>query len=386
MTSARLHDINPFYVMELMNLAHAEEAAGRDVVHMEVGEPDFGCPQPVIAAGKAALDAGRTQYTAALGLPALRAAIAHEYASFYGVEIDPVRVIVTPGASGALQLIMGMLLDQGDDILMADPGYPCNRHVARLFGARAVPVPVDASTHYQPTVEQLESACTSQTRAVLLATPSNPSGSVLSLDELKRIADWARNREIQLIVDEIYQGLIYGCDLTTVLTVAPEAYVVNSFSKYYGMTGWRVGWLIAPEASVGALERLAQNFFISPSTPGQYSALAALSDETRPLLEERRQQFQERRDHLLPGLRSLGLEIPVDPKGAFYVYADASRYTNDSLGFCKTVLKETGVVITPGVDFGSHKSGQHLRFAYTSGMERLNVGVARLGEYFNTLV
>lgn len=386
MISSRLQDINPFYVMELMTLAHAEEAAGRDVVHMEVGEPDFGCPAPIIRAAKAALDEGKTQYTSALGMPSLRAAIAQEYQDFYGVEIDPARVIVTPGASGALQLVMALLLNQGDDILMADPGYPCNRHVARLFGARAVPVPVDASTLYQPTVEQLEAACTEHTRAVMLATPGNPAGSVLPPEALLRITDWAAVRGIKVIVDEIYQGLVYDCEHMTALSVAPDAYIVNSFSKYYGMTGWRIGWLIAPEEKVPPLERLAQNFFISPSTPGQYAAMAAFLPETRPMLEARRQQFQQRRDFLLPELREMGLNIPIDPKGAFYIYADASRYTRDSLGFCKQVLKETGVVITPGVDFGTHHAQQHIRFAYTSSMDRLGEGVARLRDYLQTLV
>ncbi len=385
MTSPRLQDINPFYVMELMNLAHAAEAAGRDVVHMEVGEPDFGCPAPIMRAARAAVDEGRTQYTAALGMPPLRAAIAREYSEFYGVEIDPQRVIVTPGASGALQLVMALLLDQGDDILMADPGYPCNRHMARLFGGRAVPVKVDASTAYQPTVAQLEAARTAQTRAVLLATPSNPAGSTLTPQELAAIAAWASGHGIELVVDEIYQGLVYGRSHSTALAVAPQAFVVNSFSKYYGMTGWRVGWLIAPQDRVGPLERLAQNFFIAPSTPGQHAALAAFLPETRPLLEDRRLRFEERRDHMLPALRALGLEIPVDPTGAFYVYADAGRFTDDSLAFCKDILERTGVVITPGVDFGTHRAGQHLRFAYTSSLDRLNEGLTRLGEYLQAL-
>lgn len=381
MTSARLQDINPFYVMELMSLAHALEAEGRDVVHMEVGEPDFGCPAPIIAAARAALAAGRTQYTSAVGLPALRQAIAQEYAGFYGVQVDQRQVIVTPGASGALQLTMALLLNQGDDILMADPGYPCNRHVARLFGARAVPVPVDADTAYQPTVAQLQAARTPQTRAVLLATPSNPAGSMLAPPALAAIADWARDEGIYLVVDEIYQGLIYDQAPSTTLAVAPDAFVVNSFSKYYGMTGWRVGWLVAPEAHIPALERLAQNFFISPSTPGQYAALAAFDAETRPLLEARRAEFQARRDHLLPSLRALDLGIPIDPQGAFYVYADASCYTRDSLGFCKDLLKATGLVVTPGVDFGKHHAGQHLRFAYTANQARLTEGVSRLADY-----
>lgn len=385
MTSSHLQDINPFYVMELMNLAHAAEAAGRDVIHMEVGEPDFGCPVPILEAAKAALDEGRTQYTSAIGMPVLRAAIAREYRDIYGSEIDPARIIVTPGASGALQLVMALLLDQGDEILMADPGYPCNRHVARLFGGRAIPVPVDAGNAYQPTVKQLEMTCSERTRAILLATPSNPAGSTLSPESLKKIADWARERDICLVVDEIYQGLVYDQPTSTVLSVAPDAFVVNSFSKYYGMTGWRIGWLVAPEAQVSTLERLAQNFFIAPSTPGQFAALAAFAPETRPMLEERRNQFQQRRDHILPGLRALGLEIPVDPHGAFYIYADAKRFTNDSLAFCKDVLEKTGVVITPGVDFGQHKAQQHLRFAYTSSLDRLNEGVVRLGEYLSTI-
>ncbi len=381
MTASRAAGIAPFHVMDLLARARRLETQGRDVVHMEIGEPDFPTPAPIVEAGIAALRAGHTHYTAAAGLPTLRAAIADYYRSDYGVRVLPEQVIVTPGASGALQLAMAALLDPDDELLLSDPGYPCNRHVASLLGARAVAVAVGADTDYQPSVLALASRWTKRTRAVLLASPSNPTGSMLTAAQLSALAGFAHERGGRLIVDEIYHGLTYGQRAPTALAADARCYVINSFSKYFGMTGWRLGWLIAPEPEIPILDRLAQNLFLAASTPAQHAALAAFLPETRSLLEQRRAEFERRRDFLLPALRELGFVIARPPAGAFYLYADASAHTSDSLEFCLRVLDQAGVVITPGVDFGSHAAVTHVRLAYTTSMERLEEGVARLRRY-----
>ena len=381
MTAARAEAIQPFYVMELMRHARAAEQAGIDLVHMEVGEPDFDTPATVVSAAHAALDAHAGHYTLATGLPELREAIARHYAQQEGLAIDPARILVTPGASGALQLILGALLDPGDELLLTDPGYPCNRHLALLLGAQSRAMPVSADNDYQPTEKALQDAWQAKTRALLLASPANPTGSVLTNGQLQALYQAVKQRSGHLIVDEIYHGLVYGEAANTALHQGEDVFVVNSFSKYYGMTGWRVGWLVAPSSHVPALERLAQNLFIAPSTVGQHAALAALSPETRPELERRRQEFQKRRDFLLPALRELGFVVRCEPAGAFYIYADASRFTHDSHAFCLQLLEQAGVVVTPGIDFGEQGARQHLRFAYTTSMRRLEEGVERLRKF-----
>lgn len=381
MTAKRAAGIAPFHVMDLLARARALEAQGRDLVHMEIGEPDFPTPAPIVEAGIAALRAGHTHYTPATGLPALRAAIADYYRSDYGVAVTPAQVVVTPGASGALQLALAGLLDAGDELLLADPGYPCNRHITSLIGAKAVAVPVAADTDYQPTPERLAAHWTARTRAVLLASPGNPTGGMLDAARLAGLAAFVHGRGARLIVDEIYHGLTYGSRAVTALAADPRCHVVNSFSKYFGMTGWRLGWLIAPEAEVPVLERLAQNLFLAASTPAQHAALAAFAPATRALLEQRRAEFGRRRDFLLPALRRLGFVIERAPAGAFYLYADASRHTQDGLQFCLALLDQAGVVLTPGVDFGEHRAQAHVRFAYTTSMARLEEGVARLARH-----
>ncbi len=383
MTAQRAAGVAPFHVMDLLARARALEAQGRDIVHMEIGEPDFPTPAPIVEAGIAALRAGHTHYTPAAGLPALRAAIADYYESDYGVAIAPEQVIVTPGASGALQLALAALLDPQDELLLSDPGYPCNRHVTALLGARAVAVPVSAETDYQPTPRDLARHWTARTQAVLLASPSNPTGSVLDAAQLSALAGLVHERGGRLMVDEIYHGLTYGRRATSALAADARCYVVNSFSKYFGMTGWRVGWLVAPEEEIPVLERLAQNLFIAASTPAQHAALAAFLPETRALLEQRRAEFERRRDFLLPALQQLGFVIARPPAGAFYLYADAAAHTGDSLKLCLDLLDRAGVVITPGVDFGSHAAHTHVRFAYTTSLVRLAEGVTRLGRYLS---
>ncbi len=377
--ASRLAGIEPFQVMDILARARALEAQGRSIVHMEIGEPDFPAAPGIVEAGIAALKAGYTHYTSALGLPALREAIAANYTPACGV--DAARVVVTPGASGALQLVLAALLDPGDQVLMADPGYPCNRHFVRLFEGEAVSIAVGPETHYQLNTERIRQHWTPKTVAVLLASPSNPTGTLIPPAELARIVATVRDLGGILIVDEIYHGLTYGAEAVSALTYSCDVFVINSFSKYYGMTGWRLGWVVAPNAYVSALDKLAQNIFLAASTPAQYAALAAFTMPVREELEKRREVFRERRDYLLPALRELGFDIPVTPEGAFYLYADASRFTDDSERFARELLEQAGVAITPGRDFGSHRARQHVRFSYATARANLEAGVRRLSQY-----
>ena len=377
----RTHAIAPFHVMDILARARALEAAGRSIVHMEIGEPDFPTAAPIVEAGRAALAAGHTHYTPAVGLPQLRAAIAGFYRERHGVEVSPERVIVTPGASGALLLALAALLEAGDEVLLSDPGYPCNRHLAHILGACAVGIPVGADSGYRLSAEKVEAHWSPRTRAVLVASPANPTGTVLKLNELFALHAVATRRGGTLIVDEIYHGLTYGCEAPTALAVSDEVFVVNSFSKYFGMTGWRVGWLVAPPAYVETLDRLAQNLFLAAPTVAQHAALAAFRPDTLALLEARRAEFQRRRDFLVPALRRLGFEVSATPQGAFYVYAGCRRFGQDSLALAHELLEKAGVAVTPGIDFGSHEADVHLRFAYTTALEHLKEGVARLARH-----
>ncbi|MGF1545841.1 MAG: pyridoxal phosphate-dependent aminotransferase [Thiotrichales bacterium] len=378
----KLERIEPFHVMRLLAEARALEAAGRDIVHMEVGEPDFPCPQPIIEAGIRALQAGLTHYTPALGLPALREAIAAYYETRYGLAISPRRVVVTPGASGALQLLSALLTDPQDEWLLADPGYPCNRNLVELQCGRPTRVAVGPESSFQLTAAQID-ACwrAGQTRAVLVTTPANPTGGVLTAQALAAIHAAVRARGGHLVVDEIYQGLTYGAEDHTALALGDEVFVVNSFSKYFGMTGWRLGWLVAPEAAIPALDKLAQNLFLAASTPAQHAALAAFHPHTREILEARREQFQARRDFLGTALRALGFAIPYWPEGAFYIYADVSASGLDSDTLATRLLHEAGVATTPGRDFGGQAAERYLRFAYTTDLERLGTGVGRIRQW-----
>jgi len=379
-TAARMDGIAPFHVMDILARAQALEATGRDIIHLEIGEPDFATPEPVVAAGIAALRAGHTHYTGALGLPALREAIAGFYAARWQAAVDPARIVVTPGASGALLLTLGLLAGPGDEVLMADPGYPCNRHFAHFCDARAVTVPVDAGSGFQLTLESLQRHATSATRAVLIASPSNPTGTAISSDELARIRHWCRAQGVALIVDEIYLALTYdGSEHSAARW--DDVFVVNSFSKYFSMTGWRLGWLVAPAWAMPALERLAQNLFLAAATPAQHAALAAFSPATLDEIETRKADLRARRDFLLPALRERGFDIPLAPQGAFYLYADCSRLTSDSYAFANLLLEQAGIAATPGVDFGSHRAARHIRFAYTQPLPRLADAMARLDRF-----
>jgi aspartate/methionine/tyrosine aminotransferase len=374
----RLDDIEPFRVMAILGQARAMEAAGRDIVHMEVGEPDFPTPEPIIEAGLRALRDGHTHYTPSLGLPALREAIAGYYSNRHGVDVSPARVAVTPGASGALLLTMAALFDPGDEVLLADPGYPCNRHFARLIEARGVGVPVGPKTGFQLTAEQVEHHWGPRTRGVLVANPGNPTGTLIAADELRAIHASVRARGGWLIVDEIYHELIYDSDEPSAAQLGEDVIVINSFSKYWQMTGWRLGWLLAPTSLMPAIERLAQNIFLAAPTLSQHAALAAFAADTRTVLETRKAELKQRRDILVPALQELGFSLPASPHGAFYVYADIGRFAQDAEVFAADLLAAAGVAITPGRDFGLQATGTHVRFAYTTGEARIAEAIRRM--------
>jgi len=380
-SAQRLASITPFHVMKLLARARELEAQGHPVVHMEIGEPDFITPQPVTDAGIRALQQGKTHYTPAAGLPELREAIARHYQDRFGVTVDAGRILITPGASGALQLVLAVLVDPGSQVLMSDPGYPCNRNFVYLYEGEPVMIPVAAEHDYQLSAAMLEQHWTGRSRCVMLASPSNPTGTVVADDTLQAMMQFVRQRKGSLIIDEIYQNLCYRGKPQTALALGEDIFVINSFSKYFGMTGWRLGWLVAPEAYIGHLDMLAQNLFLAASTPAQYAALAALEAPTLGVLEQRRREFKSRRDYLLPALRSLGFGIPVEPQGAFYLYADCSRFTGDSYTFATNLLEKAGVAITPGIDFGHYKADRHVRFAYTTSMEKLQQGVEQLANF-----
>jgi aspartate/methionine/tyrosine aminotransferase len=374
----RMSDIQPFRVMELLRRARELEAQGRDIIHMEVGEPDFPTPAPMIAAATRFLARGDVHYTAALGLPALREAIAGFYRDRFGADVAPERIIVTPGASGALMLALAATTDPGDEWLLPDPGYPSNRHLVRSFEGVARALPVDADTRFQPTPAQVGAAWSPRTRGLVVASPSNPTGTLLDAAELAGLRAAVIARGGTLIVDEIYQGLTYGVDARTVLDSMDDVFVVNSFSKYFGMTGWRLGWLVAPAGLTREIEKLAQHFFISASTPAQHAALAAFAPATLEILEARRAEFALRRDTLLPALRELGFIVAAEPTGAFYIYADVSRLASDSEALAHRLIEEAGVAATPGLDFGDNQPRRHLRIAYTTRRERLLEAVERI--------
>jgi aspartate/methionine/tyrosine aminotransferase len=381
--AARVADIEPFHVMEVQTAARALEAAGRSVVHMEIGEPDFPTPQPVLDAAQRAIEGGSIYYTSALGLPELREAIARHYADRYGADVAPERIVVTAGSSAALLLVMALVVDRDERILLADPGYPCNRTFIRLVEGVPVGVPVNADTRYQLTADLVARHWTPTTRGVLIASPANPTGTTVAHDEMRRIAATVDRLGGRLIVDEIYLGLTYGEAPRSVVEFAADAFVVSSFSKYFNMTGWRLGWVVAPERHVRDLEKLAQNLYISPATPSQRAALACFEPATLEIVEQRRRAFAARRDALVPALRALGFGIPVMPSGGFFVYADCSRFADDSERFCREALEGAGVAFTPGIDFGVHRARQHVRFAYTIDQRKLDDGVARLRDFLS---
>lgn len=384
--AARLDHIDPFYVMECAKAA-AEIArspvcdpaeGGRRMIYLNIGEPDFTAPPAVQAAAHAAIDAGRTQYTDAVGLLALRRKISGWYASRFGVEVAPERIIITAGASAALQLACLALFEPGDEVLMPDPSYPCNRHFVAAAGAKAVGLPAGPQARFQLDEHSVMQAWTPRTRGVVLASPSNPTGTSIDPQTLRAIVSQVRARGGVTLVDEIYLGLSYDEQFAhTALALGEDVISVNSFSKYFSMTGWRLGWLVVPPALVAPIEKLQQNLFICASTVAQQAALACFEPESLAEYERRRTAFRERRDFIVPALNALGLTVPVMPDGAFYAWADCSAFGNSwDLSF--ELMRSAQVALTPGRDFGPHAASQYLRLSFASSMDDLREAVQRL--------
>lgn len=377
--------IEAFQVMDVQQRAQTLEAQGRSIVHMEIGQPDFGAPPAVLQAAIKAITHEPMSYAPALGLPALRHAIADFYKRRYGVFVEPDRVIITAGASGAFLLALAALVEPDSAIVMPDPCYPCNRNFVRLFGGEAQCIPVDERQGYQLRAADVEKHWKANTRGVLVANPSNPTGTSIPPQELEDLVTSVHARGGFVLVDEIYHGLNYGNQAQrTALEISDRIFLVNSFSKYFGMTGWRLGWLIAPKHAVRDIERLAQNAFICVSVPAQYAALAAFGPETLELLEARRNEFAARRAFLLAELRQLGFRIPIDPDGAFYIYANCEAFTSDSRVFAMQLLEEAGVAVTPGADFGVAEAARYIRIAYTRPIAELEDGVARIRAFLKS--
>lgn len=376
--AGRLDNIAPFHVMELAKIAATLEQQGRHMIHMGIGEPDFTAPPEVVAAAQQAMQDGKMQYTSATGLPALRAAIAAHYLQVYGIEIAPERIVVTAGASAALLLACAALVEPNAEVLLPDPSYPCNRHFIAAFDGIARMIASGPDTRFQLTAETVREHWNDATRGVLLASPSNPTGTSIRHDELARIVDTVRQHNGFTIVDEIYQGLSYEGEPFTALSLGDDVVVINSFSKYFNMTGWRLGWLVVPPQWVPQLEKLAQNLFICPSSIAQHAALACFTPGSIALYESRKAEFRRRRDYLVPALIALGFKVPVVPDGAFYVYADCSGLSDDADRLTLDIMHQAGVVVVPGLDFGSATSKTHIRFSYATSMENLEEAVRRL--------
>ncbi|HEV7814180.1 MAG TPA: pyridoxal phosphate-dependent aminotransferase [Janthinobacterium sp.] len=382
----RVQAIEPFRVMEMLKAAADMARAGTDVIGMSVGEPDFTAPEAVAAAAIEAIRNGATQYTDALGLAQLREAIAAHYQTAFGVSVDARRIVVTAGASAGLLLACAALVSEGDEVLMPDPCYPCNRHFVSAFGGRPALVPTSPEQRYHLVAEDVAQRWNARTRGVIVASPSNPTGTSMTGPQMQQMLAAVRERCGFAIVDEIYQGLSYDNPPASALNYDSDVITVNSFSKYFNMTGWRLGWLVVPEALLPAFEKLAQNLFICPSTIAQHAALACFDPATIAVYEERRLEFKRRRDFLVPRLRELGFQVPVMPDGAFYVYADCSRVAHaasaDSAAFAMAVLKEAGVAMVPGDDFGYAAPSRHVRFSYAAKYERIEEAVRRMARLF----
>jgi len=395
-TARRLDHIEPFYVMECAKaadvIARSPECdparGGEPMIYLNIGEPDFSAPRRVRDAAVACLDRGATQYTHATGLPALQRRIATWYGTRFGLDIAPDRIVLTAGASAALQLACLALFEPGDDVLMPDPSYPCNRHFVAAAGATARLLETTAQSRFQPDVDAVVRAWGPATRGVLLASPSNPTGTSIAPDAMADIVAAVRERGGVTIVDEIYLGLSYDDTYShSALALGEDVISINSFSKYFSMTGWRLGWMVLPPALLGAVEKLAQNLYICPSSLAQHAALACFEPESLAEYESRREEFRRRRDFIVPALQRIGFDVPVPPDGAFYVWADCSRFLADSPGgrgpadawdFCFEMMRRAHVALTPGRDFGPAMADRFVRLSFANALPDLQQAVARL--------
>jgi aspartate/methionine/tyrosine aminotransferase len=377
----RVEQISPFQVMAILGRAKEIQAQGVDVIHLEVGEPDFVASDSVQKAGVNAIEKGLSGYTSATGLPQLRERIAGHYKKKYQVEVDPNRILVTPGASGALQLLASLMVDSGKNVLMPDPCYPCNRHFLIQVGAKANLIATRSQDNFEIPISDIKHHWNESSTGMWLASPANPTGTLLSKHYLQSALDEVSRLGGHLMVDEIYQGLVYQGEDFTALSLSDDIFVINSFSKYFAMTGWRLGWIVVPEWAIEGATKLAQNLFISAPTIAQYAALEAFSDDSMAEFERRRQALDARRKLLLAGLQKIGLPPVVPAQGAFYVYVDVSRVTDDAMSWCLALLESEGVALTPGADFGLEQAHKYVRFAYTCDENRLKEALVRIERF-----
>ena len=378
MISVRSSRLPPFYVMEILEKAHELELAGAHVVHMEIGEPDFDTPEPVKDAVYLALKQGKTQYTHSLGIPPLREAIARHYFERYGVEVSPDNIVVTNGTSPGMVLVFSALMDPGDELILSNPCYACYPNILEFMGGvpRYVEVLEEDGFGYRP--EALEEKLAPGVKGVMVNSPSNPTGNVLSADHMRSVAEVAAGRAF-VISAEIYHGLVYGEREHSMLEFTDRCFILNGFSKLYAMTGWRLGYIISPPEFVRPLQKIQQNLMICANSFVQWAGIAAL-EETGDYVTEMVEMYDRRRKFLLGRVREMGFGVTVDPTGAFYVFANARRFTNDTYRFCLEVLESAGVALTPGIDFGSAGEG-YVRFSYANSIENLELGTDRLEQF-----
>lgn len=377
----RVEQIAPFQVMAVMARAKHLQAQGEDVIHLEIGEPDFVAPDTVNDAGREAIAAGRTGYTSATGLPELRQAISDFYQTRYQVEVSPERIIVTPGASGALILLSSLMVDVGSEVLMPDPCYPCNRNFLTQVGAQARMLDCSTTPDFAIDLNTLEQQWQAHTTGLWLASPANPTGAVLSKEYVSEAWRIVQQQGGHLLVDEIYQGLVYEGEDFSALSISDDIFVVNSFSKYFAMTGWRLGWIVVPEWAIEGATKLAQNLFISAPSVSQYAALKAFEPKVLAECEARRKTLAQRRQTLIEGIERLGLPIAAAPQGAFYVYVDVSSLTDDAMQWSLDLLEQEFVALTPGADFGQRNAHKYVRFAYTCDSARIEEALQRIARF-----
>ena len=379
--SQRAQKISPFRVVEVMEAAwELEAASGQSIVHLVAGEPDFGTPRAVVEAARRAAADGDVHYTPALGIPALREAISAYYADRLGCPVPSSRIVVTTGASAALLLAFAATVDPGDEVLVSDPGYPCNANLLSMFDAAPARVAVGPDVQYQPDVAAVEAQRTERTRGVLICTPSNPTGSVVPDDTLEGLIAWAASAGLACYLDEVYGELVYDRRPSTGLRFSEDIFAVGSFSKTFGMTGWRLGWLVCPEWALETVTRLTQNVYISPPTVSQVGGAAAFTDEVWAEVAERLIVLKKRRDLIVDGLRSIGFGVPLTPEGAFYVYADSSGLAADSTELVGRLLRDVGVAVAPGNDFGAYRAESHIRLSYAASMAQIEEALERMAK------
>ena len=375
----------PFYAVEVLKQAQALAAQGHDIISLGIGEPDFRAPARVLETLNRAAEAGLSGYTAPAGIPALREAIAHYYQTSFGAVVDPARILITSGASGALMLAALALVNPGDEVLMPDPSYPANRNFITAAGGTTRLVPTTAEHRFQLQADDIVAHWGPRTRGVLIASPSNPTGTSMPRKALRALIEAVHGRGGYVIMDEIYLGLYYDDAPQSALTLDDDLLVINSFSKYFHMTGWRLGWLIAPEAMMPAIERLASSLAICAPALAQHAALSCFEPEVMRIYEQRRLSFKERRDYLLPAFAELGLSVPAAPDGAFYIFADVRNFGLDGAAFCRRLLNEAHVAAVPGLDFGEAFARNTVRFSYATGLDRLKEAVQRMAGFLGDL-